>query len=381
MPVTTGVEVRGGDTVVVKRASGDDDAVEMLRREGDRLARASHPGVAPLVRSGPLGDGWELVLAHGGRSLAGLRRPGPGPIAAILAGVASTLADLHEMGIVHGRVDASHVLLGEHDRPVLCGFGDGRDPARPEDDVAAVGELLAELLGTDEAPEPIPDRRWRTRRWDGWERRALLLLADQATAEEPQRRPTARRLAAAIAEAVPAANTASRAAADDDHDPDPIERLRPATDGSGPVRRAPALGLAAAGAVLAVLAVGRLRASDPAALTAREVEIPSAEVEVAAPVPGSILVSDGKRFRVGEEGDHLLVGDWRCDGQPTPAAFRPSTHEVFVFDHWAAEEPLAVEATATVVDAVSMVAERGDDGCQQLSVETASGAAVPIEPS
>ena len=87
---------------------------------------------------------------------------------------------------------------------MLCGLGDGEPPAQPEDDVAALGALLVHLLGTDETGEPIPERRWRGHRaWTGWDRRALLLLADQAAAEPPTRRPTARRLAAAIADAVP----------------------------------------------------------------------------------------------------------------------------------------------------------------------------------
>ena len=52
---------------------------------------------------------------------------------------------------------------------------------------------------------------------------------------------------------------------------------------------------------------------------------------------------------------------------------------MFVFDHWTADEPLTIEATATVVGGISMIAERGDDGCPRLSVETAAGTAVPIE--
>ena len=51
--------------------------------------------------------------------------------------------------MVHGRLDASHILVGDHGRPVLCGFGDGCVDARPEDDVAALGVLLGDLLGGD----------------------------------------------------------------------------------------------------------------------------------------------------------------------------------------------------------------------------------------
>ena len=138
----------GDDPVVVKRASAG--AVEALRREGERVRQASHPGVVSVLRSAPVGDDWELVLAHGGRSLSTLQRPTATQVAGIVAGVCSTLADLHEIGITHGRLDPSHVLIGDNGRPRLCGLGDGSVPASPEDDVEAVGKLLIELLGNDE---------------------------------------------------------------------------------------------------------------------------------------------------------------------------------------------------------------------------------------
>ena len=202
MVSTIRVESVGDRPVVVKRASGR--AGERLRREGERLERASHPGVVPLVQHGATDDGWELCTRHAGRPASACGPLTVAQVASLAAGVASTLADLHDLGIVHGRLDASHVLVGDHGRPVLCGFGDGEPPARPADDVAALGALLDRWLGTDDAGEPIPERRWwGRRRWDGWDRRALLLLADQAVADPPTCRPTARRLAAAIADAVP----------------------------------------------------------------------------------------------------------------------------------------------------------------------------------
>jgi hypothetical protein len=381
VPVTTGVEVVGGDAVTVKRASGGGAAVEGLRREGERLRHAAHPGVVSVVRSAVAGDGWELVLAHGGRALSTLRRPSPVQVAAIAAGVASTLADLHAIGIVHGRIDASHVLISEGGRPRLCGFGDGISAASPDDDVAALGALIEEILGRDEEPEPIPERRWGRRgRWNGWERRALLTLADQATTDSPSRRPTARRLAAAITEAVPTTERDQPVVENQTDAVDWIERVRPAaTDGdaAGP-SRAPAIGLAMVGLVLAVVALARLRSTDQAQVVPNPVRSTSADVQVAEPASDGMVVAHGKRYRVGQEGDHLLVGDWRCEGEPTPAVFRPSTHEVFVFDRWTATEPLAVDATDTVADAVELVTALDRDGCPTLSVRTERGDVVPI---
>ena len=161
MTLETTVEVDGDRAVVVKRSPAH--AVEQLRREGERLRRASHPGVVQVLRSAPAGDGWELRTAHAGRPLSILDARTVPQVAAVVAAVASTLADLHALGIVHGRLDASHVLVGEQGRPVLCGFGDGAADARPEDDVAAVGRLLTSLLAREDDAEPIPERWWRPR--------------------------------------------------------------------------------------------------------------------------------------------------------------------------------------------------------------------------
>lgn len=201
----TSVEVEEGDghPVVVKTATTDAGRA-MLAQEAQRLTRASHPGVVELLGH----DGDRLVLAWaGGRTLA-LARPPVTVAAAILAAVASTIADLHELGIIHGRLDSSHVLVGIDGRPRLCGLcgpeSGGAEPP-PADDVAAIAGLMDDLVGPEAEVEPIPDRRWGRRRWSGYQRRALQTLADQAGHEDPARRPTARALAAAIASAIPEA--------------------------------------------------------------------------------------------------------------------------------------------------------------------------------
>ncbi len=145
-------------------------------------------------------------MAWAGTPTLAAVRPPVSQSAAILAAVASTVADLHEIGLVHGRLDPTHVVIGPDGRPRLCGMGGpgaGEPDPTPAHDVLALGQLIDGLLGVDVELEPIPEKRWGRRRWSGYHRRALQTLADQATDTDPARRPTARALAAAIAEAVP----------------------------------------------------------------------------------------------------------------------------------------------------------------------------------
>ena len=201
----TRIEVEEGDSqpLLVKTATTDIGRT-LLAQEAQRLTRAAHPRVVELLSH----DRDRLVLAWAGGQTLALARPPVTVAAAILAAVASTVADLHEVGIVHGRLDPSHVLLGVDGRPRLCGLcGPVPGSADPTaaDDVAAIGALINELVGPEAELEPIPERRWGKRRWSGYQRRALQTLADQATHDDPACRPTARTLAAAIATAIPEA--------------------------------------------------------------------------------------------------------------------------------------------------------------------------------
>jgi hypothetical protein len=82
--------------------------------------------------------------------------------------------------------------------------------------VAALGRLIDLLLGSEAELEPIPEHRWGRKRWSGAQRRALLTLADQASDPDPARRPTARALAAAVAQLVPEARYATPSPPPDD---------------------------------------------------------------------------------------------------------------------------------------------------------------------
>lgn len=245
----TRTEVRPGPHgPLVVRVALDERGRAVLAREADRLRRARHPGVVEIATTSD--DEIELVWA-GAETLA-TATPTVPEAAAILAAVAATVADLHRLRIVHGRLDPSHVVLGPDGRPRLCGLrGQAPDerPPGPADDVAALGGLLDHLIGEGAEIEPIPDRRWRRHRWSGYQRRALQMLADGATDPDPARRPTAAALARAIAEAVPDAElptptpapgataagpaTATGPAPTDDDPADDRDRTTDGGDGDG----------------------------------------------------------------------------------------------------------------------------------------------------
>lgn len=367
------VHAAGSEAVVVRRATGPD--APRLRATGERLVAAAHPGVAEVVSSQGSADEWELRVVHAGRPVEILTPMHAQQVAAIAAALSATLADLHEAGIVHGRIDSSHVLIGSHGRPVLCGFGPQLEPpASPEDDIAAMGALIVELLGDEQEPKLFPDRRWTRPRREGWERRALLLVADHACAEPATRRPSARRLAAEIAAAVPSATITA------------IERH----ERTG--RRLPGLVRALLG--VAVLGLGAMRLVEPGSRPEVGLSAPPATTSTSAasdtrePLPREVVVVDGitvsvgeRRYRVGQPGDLVVVGDWDGDGEPTPAVLRPGTGEVFVFTAWAdARGDVVVEAIDRVEGARELAAQPGIGG-DALIVRRSDGSwrQVPVE--
>jgi hypothetical protein len=201
--VSIEVDLRDDELVVVKTALSP-QAELRLERERDRLAAARHPGVVELLDGHDDSAATMTMAWAGGRSLETVR-PALADAIVLLASVCTTVADLHEMGMAHGRLDATHVVV-ERRRARLCGFA-GQDPGEPEptpsDDVAALGTLVALLAGPHTEAEPIPDHRFGRRRWDGYVRGMLQTLADQATDPDPDHRPTARALARSLAELEP----------------------------------------------------------------------------------------------------------------------------------------------------------------------------------
>jgi hypothetical protein len=177
--------------VVTKKAQTRAD-VARLRKEAAVLNQARHPGVVELIG---VNDPDEVRFrAIDARRLAdcladGAQRWTMAELVAFGAEAATTVADLHDIGVIHGQLTAYHVLIGSDRRPVLCSLGHQADG--PEADVAALGQLLRQLqsgvVATGEPGASGPfDQAIRS-----------------ATHPDPGRRPSARALARRLAEPAP----------------------------------------------------------------------------------------------------------------------------------------------------------------------------------
>lgn len=156
MPRRTSTLLGPDGAPVVHHSAGPGPEADAIRREATVLALARGPGVVDLVATGDGADGgaWLSTRYLAGGTLTDLVRSAGEPAAtAALARVASTLADLHERGIVHGRCTAEHVVGGATGAS-LCGFsgasvvGTGRSPDTLVDR-GAFATLVSATLASD----------------------------------------------------------------------------------------------------------------------------------------------------------------------------------------------------------------------------------------
>lgn len=411
--------------MVSKRAQTPEEATR-LRHEAQLLEAARHPGVVEVLSLD--GDPAQPVLLTAHVEGPTLGAAGPLPVqevAGVLAAVAATLGDLHQLGIVHGNLCAGSVILGPGGAPVLCGFGDGgrvgqQPPHGPEPfdtalDVFDLGTLARSLCSAGSA-----------------EGRALRRLADEVLAAQPGDRPTARALAASIPETVAGARLPGPRAVDRPVAPgpgpgelsDPLEawrRQRPSMGAAlpGPRRLAGVLGGAAV-LLVVVLAAAAFRAGGPAATPtdpelpvvvdepapatsttldrvrstiAARPDCPAVPPGLAADVDGDgctdplrfaagILEAGGARWSVGRDGDLVATGDWGCTGVRTLALLRPSTGELFRFDRWpGGGADASASSFARVPGGTALrAADLDQDGCHEVVVEREGGAAEVVRP-
>lgn len=203
-----------GDVVVRKAAEGT-AAVERLRNEAAVLdCLKDVPGV-PAARWAELvpGEPASLEIDHVGAN--DLTTAGALPLRAVVglgARVATTLALVHDRQVVHGRIEASHVVLDRFGEPWVVGFGDATygtervdDAGRTaSDDVAALGALLGSLLdtaasGSRSRPRPPGGRRARALEVEEGFRSRVGAIVAVAQHRQPERRPTMDMFADALA--------------------------------------------------------------------------------------------------------------------------------------------------------------------------------------
>jgi len=328
-----------------------------------------------------------------------------------VADLATTIADLHARGLTHGAVGPEHVLVAG-DRTVLCGFAPSAADQSSADDVRGIGTTLGDLLDPEVEEEPIPDRRpWRRTPWHGYRHRALLTLADQATDDDPGRRPAARALADAVG-SLSGDPTCGRHEEPRPERPGPrwpeaivdlIAVHRPRRERAAPVRpgprrhRAPvrvvllgALGIGLGGFGLMGLTGGPAppRGSAPIDVVTESPACPdrlgadSADVDgdgCLEPIrlgPGWVEV-DGRRFRVGRPGNVLAIGDWDGDGAATVALLQRGTGDIWRFPTWDPESPVTAEPVGRYPDAVDLE-RRAAPGGDVLVVRLRDGASTEV---
>ncbi len=299
------VEVEDGRAVVHHHADRAEAA--LLQADAARLEAAAHPGVVVVLRSGPTRDGgWELVIEHGGTPLSALRMPRERVLAAVAAEVASTLTELHDRGLVHGRLEGRVVLVGPDGRAVLTGFGaSAPDGSGPSDDVAALGRLLLDRLDATAASG------------------GLVALATTAVDPDGARRPGARRLAQQL-HALATDRTTTRPVA---------PRRRLALTAVVVVAGTVALGLALrpGGSDRAVRAATTSTSASRQGCIARAgTPLRAIDCGHDVMVDGSIVTIDGHVHVVGLEGDEVAVAAWGCAAEPQAAVLRPATGQLLV---------------------------------------------------
>lgn len=333
-----------GDTVV-KTAETDEER-RRLSREADVLRRVAHPGIVRLVATegDATPDGTDrLVFAKvAGSTLADLGPQPPAVVAAWAAAVATILADLHDVGWVHGNLRPEHVLLDDQGRPVLCGFSRaeriawGQTGARPSDrDLRGLDEntfvrLIVDGVSTPNSAVHRALSRWERRRRRGGLRSLALDLSNEAGAAMvgpgAGRPRTGRRLLVAAGAAglsvsgvigliaLSSARSAGQAKGD------PVNRTNSAT-------------------------------SADSAAPAEEVAVPSYLLE---PGRGVTAIS--------------AIGTWGC-GPSRPAVLDPASGQVWVFS--AVPGPGSSTTgimVAHVPGATGLSVEAGAGGCDRLTV-------------
>lgn len=389
---------RSGDHLIAMKQVSTEHARD-LEREAETLQRLDHPGVVRFVDLVETPDQGRALHTEFVSSDTWSTRPITDPTgrAAAVAAVAEVVADLHDMGFAHCRIDPSHVLHGDGDRPVLCGFRRATEvtPENRRSDLVAIADLCHD-------PEMEP----------GALAGKLSDLADAARAGRLDLRELARRLAMVPDKrSSPTEPDRTAAGTGHGHRSRPRKRLlvvvAAVLGASASVAASTIWSRGQQGNAPVTITDGAAALTDPtvspnntsamveagehlaAAATSPTPMIPGifgagilgASIE-AEPRPlggnaeqevGSVLEHGGHRYGVGVPGDFVETGDWDCDGESTPAIVRPSTGDVVLFNAWPAPHQSIAMPVRWQVDAPTGAESVAHGSCHLLRIYTAAG--------
>lgn len=401
-----------GRPVAVKRASGP-SASGRLAREAAALSAARHPGVVELISTSLDGDEPSITTAWvaGGSIEAALTRSIPTAVlVGVVADAAMTISELHDRGIAHGRIDATHVLIAERGA-VITGLAEASTDGEPADDVLALGRLLEQITAGREASAPS---RLTSRRDHDDDR--IRHAITRATEPDAALRCPARVLARLLTEEVAPHSASER-----------TRMVAPRARALPPLRaRARALTAVVVAAVLAVIiaitAATIFGSSDggatvetvhstttatattsPIATTTPATSLTAESVAPTWPVPppgcaqtatpyadvdgdgcpdeiaiaaGAINVAGHHFVMSVDPADVVVVGDWDCDGVATPAVLRVPSGAIDAVDHWPTnDEPNITARRITVIEGATgaEARPRAEPGCATLAVGSPAG--------
>lgn len=398
----TGITVtrRNGTLLACKTAQPEDS--ERIRHEAQLLQRLEHPGVVQFVDfidDSPV----ELYLAFVGPDSWATRPPStPAESIEALASAASTVADLHGLGTVHGALCPEHVLVAPDKRPILCGLADATaiTEAGCAHDLAGLAGLIDHLAAACEEKA--------RRQLDALARRAERgsVTASDLTAEldrlhgGPPKGTRPKKTRRSMRTSIPAPSKRVTAAAvallgiamlgwmtlKPGGSPNTTPELNAAPSNTGPADTGPSNSGAAStgptdtGAADAGPSGAGLGSAAPGEVAVHATTISSVDSPASVGNQGQaddgdrlIITHQGRRYGVGQDGDVAILGDWTCDGHPTLALLQPSTGTIAVFATWPGPSERLEAGYVTVIEGATGLRTDPTGECDHLRVTHAGG--------
>jgi serine/threonine protein kinase len=302
---------------VTKCATTDAERTRLVS-EARALRALAHPGVVRLIEV--VGDPpAALVLERvTGGPLGRMRGTPIREVARLAAALATTVADMHDVGWIHGAIRLEHVLLDGRDQPVLCGFGSaapvGKGDVRLSQDLDDLARLILALLPAevDGKLQRYLARPRRLRKPDARQIAGRMLLATESQPRHPR---VSRRYVAAA-------------------------------------------GLAIAAAVSVAILAGDHRTAP----SCRAVDAGCAAAQWTPP----------RTYRLAFNGPKVVVvGRWDCNAIAYPAVLALDTGAVWVFRGWPRPDRPAIATLAgLVLGARSLSVLPSSSGCDRIAVST-----------